>query len=211
MHSRIGLLIERLTSASGAELQRAILESGMVLEQSNKLESYDRVVADPRRLSEMEPDYLPNRRDQILREYANYAGMGIISSELLGLRLSNDDRDALTRALIGLLDRGPPIAIDAASAISYSGRLFAVSSLAQFVIRYAHDDNPAAASAIRALSELLNSRAVLNPEDWTPAETDAVRSAVDAVQFAAREGANGTLRAKEEAQRQLNRISRWMS
>src|SRR6266545_6554202 len=136
---------------------------------------------------------------------ASAAALVLLAGLIFEQRLTNDERDSMTRTLLELIDRDSPLASDAASALSLSGRPFVVPHLARTVYSKARDDEPTAATCIRAIAELLNSSSIRSTPDL-PMMKPLISAGIQALEFASREGMDGPLGAKEEGARQLTRL-----
>jgi len=196
-------LCEELKRAHPASAAALVLLAGLIFEQSNKLETLEELS----RTNELDSGsvHAASRATEIRDEYIRYAEQGIFDWKYLGLRLTNDERDSMTRTLLELIDRDSPLASDAASALSLSGRPFVVPHLARTVYSKARDDEPTAATCIRAIAELLNSSSIRSTPDL-PMMKPLISAGIQALEFASREGMDGPLGANDEGARQLTRL-----
>ena len=200
-------LLRDLSSDDERSLQATLLTTSLLLEQSNRYQGYRRAVRDKDLLGRLPANYTQRRRKAIRDEYRCYRDQGLFPERYLDLVLTDEEIDAITGALLGLLDRPPSTAADAAAALFRCGRLYAVSKLAEMVRRYAAIDADTAWNAIRALGAILRSSSMDPRRSLTLAQEQTVAEAIAALRFAAAEGHEGVLDARKAAEQELNWIS----
>jgi hypothetical protein len=199
-------LIDDLSSDHDSRrLEATLLHTRLLLEQSWLHLDARSVVRDEELRRDVPPDYEQRRFREIEAAYRELHERGLFPKDYLGLVLTDEELDAITGVLLGLLDRMPPISVWAAAALSRSRRWYVVPKLADIARQHAIIDGNLAGTAINAIGDILRS---IDPRrSLTPAEERIVTDAVDALRLSAEAGMGDQVGAREVANQELLSIS----
>lgn len=179
----IGALISDLTEGDEQALPEVISLAYLVLDQSAKHRAAREAPRDPRTRDMF--SHLPGgwsgwlqRRPQQLHDEFTV----LLSESYVDLALTDEETDAITDALLALLNRSAPIVTSAAAALRASGRLRVIPELAEVIRRHSAGEGQAACNAIAALIDVLTS--VSADRLRTPEGRLAVAEARSALEYA---------------------------
>ena|SRR5579859_1649850 len=193
-------ILSDLRSTDSARIEGGLLTAFFVLEQTAR---YKASAADNDNNVQATP---PDRDEWLARlrsEYEAYSGVRGFPAEYVGVVLPDSDVDTIVRALLQYVKGLDAKATNAIAAIAVSGRVWVVPLLAQLVRDTAEYDAPLARDAIYAMSKILRENGIV-PGAVLASDVDWImRDAVEALQLAAVSGAEGPLRAREQAQIEL--------
>lgn len=184
-------LLRRLRSGDEETIRKAILAAWLLFEQSQAAGK------------ETGPDRTES--DDFLERLREYQRAGILSSAHIGLVLSAEEEAVIIGALVELLDRGSPAAMSAAAPLAAARSAHAVLKLAEVTRRYAQEDTPYSRNAIYALGRTMEALSL--EADGAPGHAALRAVVLEAIRYAAAEGADGVLRAREQAERELEWLS----
>jgi hypothetical protein len=196
-------ILSDISSKESEHVERGLLTAFFVLEQSRRYKAAGHQDDAPA-MSADTLEWLAGLRS----EYKVYSDLGGLPAEYLGVVLGQDQIDTIVGSLSLKLERQDAIARNAIAAIAVSGRPWVVPRLARFVRDYAQHDSPSARDAIHAIGKILRENGIWPGAGVTAEEDQILSEAIDALRFAAASGAQGPLRAREQAQLELASITK---